>query len=205
MTTITFITGTMGAGKTTHLLQNHFNLHQAFPDEVLLINRNDRMGESVCSSRMGGISEARSFSPEESLVAIIDQHNHDNQTSIKYLFIDEAQFMSENQVNELKEIADLKNIQVFAYGLLTNYKGTLFNATAKILEICDVIEQLRNNSKCWCGKEASHNALYIGNEPHTEGDEEKPATNVLIEYKVMCRHHFSSHLNYTSKMSRKSN
>lgn len=195
----------MGAGKTTHLLQNNFNLTQAFPNEVLLVNRNDRSGDSVCSSRMGGIVSSYTFGPEESLVKIIDNYNHENQASLRYLLIDEAQFMTEAQVDELQEIADLKNIEIYVYGLLTNYKGYLFSATKRILEICDNIHQLKNNSKCWCGSEASHNALYIGNSPVTDGDDEQPDTDVLIEYKVMCRHHFANHIDYYSKFGNKPN
>jgi len=193
MATITFLTGTMSSGKTTHLLQTHFNLESAYPDQVLLINRHDRMGESVCSSRMGGVALSTGVKPDDSIVQLIDSHNHTNQTSLKFLFVDEAQFLSLEQVDELVEIADLKNIEVFAYGLLTSYKGNLFTATARILEVCDKIVQLDNQMRCWCGEHATHNALFIEGQPASSGGDEVIDNSTLVEYQVMCRRHFMAH------------
>ena len=205
MARITFLTGTMASGKTTHLLQTHFNIEAAFPTQVLLVNRNDRMGASVCSSRMGGMTLSLSINTDDSLVTLVDNYNHTNQTSLKYLFIDEAQFLTNDQVNELVELADLKDIEVYAYGLLTNFKGNLFSASKRIIEVCDRLIQLDNGVRCWCGERATHNALFIAGMPKTEGSDEVVDADDVVEYQVMCRKHFMSHRNHQSKSSAKSN
>jgi len=196
MSNITLITGTMSSGKTTHLLQTHFNLDNAFPGKVMLINRNDRMGKSICSSRMGGVCISTGINSQSSVVDLIDEYNHQEQTSVKFLFIDEAQFLSIEQVEELVEIADLKEIEVFAYGLLTNYKGKLFEATHRLIEVSDKIVYMQNEMRCWCGKPASHNALFISGKPQADGKEEIIDSGDTVEYQVMCRKHFNQHREY---------
>jgi thymidine kinase len=205
MARITFLTGTMASGKTTHLLQTHFNIEAAFPTQVLLVNRNDRMGSSICSSRMGGMTVCETINTDDSLVSLIDNHNHTNQTSIKYLFVDEAQFLTSQQVDELVELADLKDIEIYAYGLLTNFKGSLFSASQRLIEVCDRLIQLDNGVRCWCGNPATHNALFISGEPHVEGADEVVDASDMVEYRVMCRKHFTSHRNHQSKTSSKVN
>ena len=93
--------GTMSSGKTTHLLQSHFNLNQAFPNQVMLMNKNDRSGDSVCTNRMGGMSLSTGVCDKTSLVDAIDEWEDALGDEVQYLFLDEVQFFSIDQINEL--------------------------------------------------------------------------------------------------------
>ena len=191
--------GTMSSGKTTHLLQSHFNLNKAFPNEVMLLNKNDRSGDSVCTNRMGGMSHSTGVCEETTLKDAVANFEEMFSTEVRYIFIDEVQFFSIDQVNELPYLADHCNIEIIAYGLLTTYKGSLFPATQRLLEVSDRIVQMRNGVRCWCGSRATHNALFKGGKGVSSGETEIVDNDELvIDYQVMCRRHFLEHISYGS-------
>jgi len=197
MSKITFMMGTMSSGKTTHLLQSHFNLNQAFPNQVMLMNKNDRSGDSVCTNRMGGMSLSTGVSEDTSLIEVVTEFEKSVGDEVQYLFLDEVQFFSLDQINELPHLADYKGIDVFAYGLLTTYKGNLFPASARLLEVSDQIVHLRNGVRCWCGARATHNALFRAGKRIRSGDTEVVDNDeTLIDYQVMCRKHFLEHIGF---------
>lgn len=199
MGTFTFITGTMSSGKTTHLLQTHFNIESAFPGQVMLLNKNDRSGESVCSNRTGGASLSTGLTDDSSLVDIITNEEQRTRTTISHVFIDEAQFLTEDQVESLAYLVDVHDINVYAYGLMTSYKGKLFDATIRILELCDRVIQVSNGMRCWCGKRATHNALFVAGAKASSGATTIVDNSDMIDYQVMCRRHFLEHIENTSK------
>ena len=189
--------GTMSSGKTTHLLQSHFNLNQAFPNQVMLMNKNDRSGDSVCTNRMGGMSLSTGVCDKTSLVDAIDEWEDALGDEVQYLFLDEVQFFSIDQINELPHLADHRHIDVFAYGLLTTYKGNLFPASARLLEVSDQIVHLRNGVRCWCGARATHNALFKAGKKMSSGETEVVDNDEsAIDYQVMCRKHFLEHIGF---------
>jgi thymidine kinase len=189
--------GTMSSGKTTHLLQSHFNLNQAFPNQVMLMNKNDRSGDSVCTNRMGGMSLSTGVSEETSLIEAVSDFEAGVGDEVQYLFLDEVQFFSIEQINELPYLADHKHIDVFAYGLLTTYKGNLFPASHRLLEVADQIVHLRNGVRCWCGGRATHNALFKAGKQVSSGDTEVVDNDEsVIDYQVMCRKHFLEHVGF---------
>jgi thymidine kinase len=190
--------GTMSSGKTTHLLQSHFNLNQAFPNQVMLMNKNDRSGDSVCTNRMGGMSLSTGVCDKTSLVDAIDEWEDALGDEVQYLFLDEVQFFSIDQINELPHLADHRHIDVFAYGLLTTYKGNLFPASARLLEVSDQIVHLRNGVRCWCGARATHNALFKAGKKMSSGETEVVDNDEsAIDYQVMCRKHFLEHIGFS--------
>lgn len=191
-----FLTGTMSSGKTTHLLQSHFNLDYAFPNQVLLINKNDRSGDSVCSNRLGGAALATSVDNASDIIKLVAHHEEVNYTTIKYIFVDEVQFFTNKQIEQLAHLADIHDCEVYAYGLLTTYKGELFDASKRLLELCDRIIQLNNAMRCWCGKRATHNALFMYGRAATSGKTEVVDNSEVIDYQVMCRRHFLEHIEH---------
>ena len=200
MAQITFMMGTMSSGKTTHLLQSNFNLNQAFPNEVMLINKNDRSGDSVCTNRMGGMSHSTGVCEGTTLKEAVSNFEEMFGAEVRYIFIDEVQFFSIDQINELPYLADHCNIEIIAYGLLTTYKGLLFPATQRLLELSDRIVQMRNGVRCWCGGRATHNALFKGGKGVSSGETEVVDNNdLVIDYQVMCRRHFLEHIEFTKK------
>ncbi len=196
---ITFLTGTMSSGKTTHLLQSHFNIEDAFPGQVLLINKNDRSGESVCSNRMGGMSLSCGVTDDTNIVDLVSKHEQETDEKISFIFVDEVQFFTIRQIEQLVHLTDVQNINIYAYGLLTSYKGELFTASKRMIELCDKIVQISNGMRCWCGDHATHNALYLGGHRANSGNETVVDNTDGIDYRVMCRKHFLEHIEYNSK------
>lgn len=201
MASIVFYTGTMMSGKTTHLLQNHYNLENAFPGEVLLINKNDRSGDSVCTNRMGGVSLSTGLTDTSSIFDIVTEHEEKTRQQIKHILVDEVQFFTTTQIEELAYLADIRHTSIYAYGLLTSYKGKLFPATQRLIELADKIVQLENGMRCWCGKRATHNALYLYEKAVSTSPDDLVDNNKSIHYQVMCRKHFLEHINNTKLSS----
>ena len=196
---LTFLTGTMSSGKTTHLLQSHFNIEDAFPGQVLLINKNDRSGESVCSNRMGGMSLSHGINDDTNIVDLVSKYEQETDNKISYIFVDEVQFFSTDQIEQLVHLADVQDIDIFAYGLLTSYKGELFLASKRLIELCDRIVQISNGMRCWCGARATHNALYLSGRSANTGSDTIVDNADNIDYRVMCRRHFLEHIGNHSK------
>ena len=193
---LVFLTGTMSSGKTTHLLQSHFNLDAAFPNQVLLLNKNDRSGESVCSNRLGGAALSISVKNDTDIIRLISSYEEDNYTTVKFLFIDEVQFFTINQIEQLAYLTDIQDCTIYAYGLLTSYKGKLFDASKRLLELCDKIVQINNAVRCWCGEPATHNALFMYGQSIKSGKDEIIDNSSVIDYQVMCRKHFLEHIQH---------
>ena len=196
---LTFLTGTMSSGKTTHLLQSHFNIEDAFPGQVLLINKNDRSGDSVCSNRMGGMSLSCGVTDDTNIVDLVSKQEQETDNKIAYIFVDEVQFFSIAQIEQLVHLADVQDIDIYAYGLLTSYKGELFKASKRLIELCDKIVQISNGMRCWCGARATHNALYLSGRSANAGSETVVDNADNIDYRVMCRRHFLEHISHHSK------
>lgn len=196
---LTFLTGTMSSGKTTHLLQSHFNIEDAFPGQVLLINKNDRSGDSVCSNRMGGMSLSCGVTDDTNIVDLVSKQEQETDNKIAYIFVDEVQFFSIAQIEQLVHLADVQDIDIYAYGLLTSYKGELFKASKRLIELCDKIVQISNGMRCWCGGRATHNALYLGGRSANTGSETVVDNADNVDYRVMCRRHFLEHIGHNSK------
>ena len=196
---LTFLTGTMSSGKTTHLLQSHFNIEDAFPGQVLLINKNDRSGDSVCSNRMGGMSLSCGVTDDTNIVDLVSKQEQETDSKIEYIFVDEVQFFSIAQIEQLTHLADVQDIDIYAYGLLTSYKGELFMASKRLIELCDKIVQISNGMRCWCGARSTHNALYLGGRSANTGSETVVDNTDNVDYRVMCRRHFLEHIGHHSK------
>ncbi|MGI9156999.1 MAG: thymidine kinase, partial [Marmoricola sp.] len=115
---------------------------------------------------------------------------------IDYLICDEVQFFQPFQVDQLARIVDELQIDVFAFGILTDFRTILFPASARLVELADRMNVLQVEALCWCGKRATHNARTENGEMVTEGDvivvgdtadlDEEPPQ---VGYEVLCRAH----------------
>ncbi len=113
---------------------------------------------------------------------------------IDYLVCDEAQFYTPSQVDDLARVVDGLQIDVFAFGILTDFRTRLFPASARLVELSDKVNMLQVEALCWCGKRATHNARTENGVMVTEvivvGDvetaDEPPAD---VAYEVLCRQH----------------
>lgn len=196
MAKLRFFYGTMGSGKSTLALQIHHNLTHRGLDGQLLTQL-DRRG-AVVSSRLGVRADAIEVEPDTDLEKLgIERFPLD------YLIADEAQFYSEDQVEQLANLVDQHEIDVWAFGLLTTFQGRLFSGTARFLELADETSEIQVEARCWCGQRATHNARLVDGVMVTEGEvkmvgDTNPAssqqrlgiTEPEVTYELLCRKHW---------------
>ncbi len=182
MSKLYFKYGAMGSSKTAQALMCRFNYIQKGFNVYLFKPQTDNRcienGIPLVSSRIGLKSECIEFSVNDSFNDICK--NYDIIKNMSVIIIDEAQFLTKLQVNQLKEISTF--VPVLCYGLLTNFKTELFEGSKRLIEIADSISEIK--SVCKCGKKATVNARIINGKISKDGDE------VLIggdeSYEGMC-------------------
>ncbi len=90
---------------------------------------------------------------------------------VDYLICDEAQFCSEQQVEDLARIVDEMEVDVFAFGLTTDFRTRLFPGSCRLIELADRVEVLQVQALCWCGRRATHNARTVDGVMVVEGEQ----------------------------------
>ena len=130
MSLLRFSFGTMGSGKSTVALQIHHNLSSRDLCGLLLTCL-DREGNQV-TSRLGVAAPAIDVGPDLDLHALALHH-----WPIHYLVCDEAQFYTWEQCDQLARVVDELEVEVYAFGLITDFRGRLFEGTQRLLEIAD--------------------------------------------------------------------
>jgi thymidine kinase len=111
---------------------------------------------------------------------------------IDYLICDEAQFFTADQVDQLARIVDELQIDVFAFGILTDFRTQLFEGSARLVELADRMNVLQVEALCWCGKRATHNARTVNGVMVVEGEQVvvgDTAADEHVGYEVLCRRH----------------
>ena len=152
MSTLHFTYSTMNAGKSTALLQaNHGYLEKGMHTMIFTSARDDRYGDSEIVSRIGLRADAETFSESDNLFNTV-KANNDN-TPLHCVLIDEAQFLTKEQVLQLGQIVDKLNITVLTYGIRTDFQGELFDGSKYLLAWADRLKELR--AVCHCGKKAT--------------------------------------------------
>ena len=189
-----FFTGTMDSGKSTLALQTNHN-HAARGRVGRIFTSHDRAGEAVLSSRLGLTHDAlevpTDFDFWQYVVSTLTAGGR-----IDYLICDEAQFYTTAQIDQLAKVVDELQIDVFAFGILTDFRSDLFPGSARLVELADRMNVLQVEALCWCGKRATHNArtengvMVVEGEVVVVGDvdsvDEPPAE---VAYEVLCRQH----------------
>ncbi len=194
MADLHFFTGTMDSGKSTLALQTNHN-HAARGLAGRIFTSHDRAGEALVSSRLGLTHDAIEVAPEFDFWAYVVS-SLTSGARIDYLICDEAQFYTREQVDQLAKIADELQIDVFCFGILTDFRTTLFPGSARLVELADTTEVLQVEALCWCGKRATHNARTEDGVMVTEGEvivvgdvEEQGGPPAEVAYEVLCRQH----------------
>ena len=152
MAKLYFHYATMNAGKTTMLLQASYNYRERGMTTMLFVAGHYRKGDTgLISSRIGLETEAEMFRDGDDLFARVAEHH--KHTTVHCIFVDEAQFLEEEQVWQLARIADRLNIPVMCYGLRTDFQGNLFSGSRALLAIADDLREVR--TICRCGRKAT--------------------------------------------------
>jgi thymidine kinase len=195
MAELQFFTGTMDSGKSTLALQTNHN-HAARGRVGQMFTSRDRAGVATLSSRLGLRHDAVEVAPQFDFWGyVVDTLTHGGR--LDYLVGDEAQFYMPRQVDQLAKIVDELQVDVFCFGILTDFRTALFPGSARLVELADRTHVLQVEALCWCGKRATHNARTENGEMVTEGDvivvgdvdaaEEQAVPEV--GYEVLCRQH----------------
>lgn len=158
---VLFKYGCMGSGKSLHLMATAHNFQDhAIPFIVIKSRIDDRDGDGVIHSRALGDMECVNISPNDDLFNFIsrylDADRYYGAKGLKWILVDEAQFLTETQVEELAAVADIYNINIICYGLRTDFKTQLFPGSKRLFEIADSFEEIK--SSCFCGSKTSVNA-----------------------------------------------
>jgi len=194
---LVFYAGTMDCGKSTLALQTDHN-HSSRGRSGLIFTRLDRAGESVLSSRLGlsrpAIEVDDSFDFRRYVVDRLSAG-----TRVDYIICDEAQFYTEEQVEQLARVVDELAIDVFAFGIMTDFRTRLFPGSTRLVELADRVQVLQVEALCWCGSRAIHNARTLDGEMTTEGDQVVVGDvggsgQGAIAYEVLCRRHYRAGL-----------
>jgi thymidine kinase len=192
----------MGSGKSTLALQIHHNLSRRNKHGALL-SQLDREGAKV-SSRLGVSSDAIQVSPDLD-INLFARQLVSRGGRLDYLVCDEVQFYTPAQADQLATVVDELGADVYAFGLITDFRGVLFDGTRRMLEIADERIQLQVEARCWCGNRATHNARLVNGRIVYEGDvvvvgdtEAGPQDTSLfgdvVTYELLCRRHYRSGL-----------
>jgi len=191
---LSYFTGPMDCGKSTLALQLDYT-HASGGRRGRLFTSHDRAGEATISSRLGlsrpAIEVAVDF---DFWLYVVDQLT--SGARIDYLVCDETQFYRPVQIDQLARLVDELQIDVFAFGIMTDFQTLLFPASQRLVELCDRIEVLQVRALCWCGARATHNARTVGGEMVVEGDQVVVGDTAapgepreIVAYEVLCRRH----------------
>ena len=157
--------GTMGSSKTANALMVKFNYEEkGYRVKLIKPSLDTRDGNNIVKSRIGLESEAISFTRKDDIINWF----YSEESICDCIIVDEVQFFTKEQIEDLKYIAELY-VPVLCYGLKTNFKSELFEASKRLLEIADSISEIK--SICACGKKSLINAKYKDNKIIYDGDE----------------------------------
>jgi thymidine kinase len=180
----------MDSGKSTLALQTAHN-HKSRGRAGLIFTSKDRAGSGVISSRLGLQSSAIEVDSDLDIHRLVVERLSLGDR-IDYIICDEAQFYQPFQIEGLAKIVDGLGIDVFAFGILADFRTKLFPGSARLVELADRVNTLQVEALCWCGSRATHNARTLGGVMVTEGEQVvvgDVAPGSEIAYEVLCRRH----------------
>jgi len=186
MAKLYFYYSSMNAGKSTALLQSSYNYKERGMNTLVMAPKlDDRYGAGKVTSRIGIETDAIVFVREDDLFAVVEEQCR--KEPLHCVLIDEAQFLTRDQVFQLSDVTDKLNIPVLAYGLRTDFQGEPFEGSKYLLAWSDNLKELK--AICHCGSKATMvlrldgegNAVTVGSQVEIGGND---------RYISMCRKHF---------------
>jgi len=190
MAELVFFSGTMDCGKSTLALQMDHN-HRARGRGGIIFTRLDRAGTATLSSRLGLATPAVEVTDELDFWDAVAGHRIGG-VRVDYLICDEAQFYTPAQAEQLARVVDEMGVDVFAFGIMADFRTRLFPGSARLIELADRVQVLQVEALCWCGARATHNARTVDGVMVVEGEQVVVGdtdTGGHIRYEVLCRRH----------------
>ncbi|MDJ0909217.1 MAG: thymidine kinase [Woeseiaceae bacterium] len=186
MAKLYFYYSSMNAGKTTSLLQSSYNYKERGMNTLVMAPEiDDRYGKGKVTSRIGLETDAVTFKKTDNVHDMVEKHLEDS--PLHCVLIDEAQFLTKEQVFQLGEVTDSLKVPVLAYGIRTDFQGEPFEGSKYLLAWSDNLKELK--AICHCGKKATMvvrmdeagKAVREGSQVEIGGND---------RYVSMCRKHF---------------
>jgi len=186
MASLHFKFAAMNSGKSTQLIQAHFNyIERGMHPLAMTPECDSRYGRGVIGARVGLKLEVDIFEKETNLFTTISTCLENQKIDV--FIIDEGQFLSREQVYQLASVVDQLNIPVIVYGLKTDFKLEMFEGSYHLMCLADKVEELK--TVCWCGNKAHMNARVSDNGVVLrEGEQVEIGGNE--RYVSLCRKHF---------------
>jgi thymidine kinase len=191
MSKVYFYYSAMNAGKSTLLLQSSYNYQERGMNTLVLAPQLDtRAGPGKVASRIGLSAEAKGFKRDENLYTLAEEDH--KQRILSCVLVDEAQFLTKAQVEQLTDLADRLRIPVLCYGLRTDFQGNLFEGSQWLLAWADNLIELK--TICHCGRKATMVLrLDAGGAPVKTGVQIEIGGNE--RYVSVCRRHYKESQN----------
>ena len=184
--------GCMGSGKSLQLLATAHNFQEhGIPFLIFKSDIDTRDGEQVVKSRDGKNRECVSVSVSDDIFAIVSNVVSYTDEQLQWILVDEAQFLTANQVDQLAMVADTFGINVMCYGLRTDFQTHLFEGSKRLFEVADKIEEIK--SSCYCGRKTVYNAR-IGSDGHVITDGQQIEVGGDEMYTALCRNCFRNRI-----------
>ena len=189
MSKLYFRYGAMNSGKSTALLQAAFNYEERDQQVLLAKPRIDTKGDNAIVSRLG-VTRGVDFTvgPDADIyVAFATERARVLKSTgkdVSCLLVDEAQFLSESQVDDLLRIAILEGIPVLAYGIRTDFQTVAFPGSRRLLEIAHSLEELK--TICRCGRKAVFNARTVDGRFIFDGEQVAIDLEQDVSYQSLC-------------------
>lgn len=189
MPELTYFTGPMDCGKSTLALQVAYTESSA-GRSGRLFTMLDRSGNAEITSRIG----LRAAAVEVDSAFDFWAYTVSELTAarrVDFMVCDEAQFFTAEQIDQLARVVDELQIDVYCFGILTDFRTRLFPASQRLVELCDRMELLPARPRCWCGERATHNARTVDGVMVTEGSQVVvgDTDEGAVAYQVLCRRH----------------
>lgn len=188
-----FFWGPMDCGKSTMALQMNYN-HARQGRRGLVTTRIDRSLGPQVTTRIGLAHEAIEVTDDLDLRALVRARWAEG-VRVDYLICDEASFYSVEHVEQMAELVDHDDVDVFAFGLATDFRSCFFPAAKRLFELADSVARIQVEVLCWCGREGLLNARVVGGRVVREGEQVVIGDTVpdaQVRYQVLCRRHYRS-------------
>ena len=190
MAKLYFYYASMNAGKSTTLLQADFNYRERGMNTLLFTAAvDDRFAAGTIASRIGLTAPAIAFDRATDLAGIVAERHAE--TPLACVLVDEAQFLTGEQVEQLADVCDRQHIPVLCYGLRTDFQGQLFAGAARLLALADALVEIK--SVCQCGRKATMN-LRVDGEGRAKAHGRQTDIGGNERYVALCRRHFMAAL-----------
>ncbi len=176
----------MDCGKSTLALQMNYN-HSRQGRRGLVLTKHDRSGGPQVTSRIGLGLEAIEVLDDLDLVELVLAHDR-----VDYLICDEACFYTVDQIEQLADLVDEYGVDVYAFGLASDFRSRMFPAAQRLFELADEVSRLQVEVLCWCGREGRLNARVVDGVMARTGQQVVIADTdgAQVHYRVLCRRHY---------------